>query len=149
MLKLQVLCAAVLACTGVNAAGRVEEERSSLPVTPLAKILRDARAYHGKEVHLQGASCVDKGKGGFVCVLTEKGRPVMISASALGAETITDIAEDLIGPCKGTANLGSRECRFNIQIKPTNSAREMIETTAGSQQVISIYSATIDMYRPN
>lgn len=138
---------AVVVSLLAGAPAGAEQTKSQLPATSAANVLKDSRAYLNSLVHLRGAACVDPGGAGFVCVINGS-EIIQIRGSALGPDTPIDIAEDLIGPCKGTANLTSDKCRFDIEVTPMSARKSMVELGAGTRQVLVLESHMVDMYRP-
>lgn len=124
------------------------EERSSLPPTPVTKYLKGVRNKMNELVHLKGGNCVDPGSNGFVCWFNANGQALLVKASTLGPDTSLEIAEALLEQCKGTANLSSSKCRFDIEITATNTGREMLNTGGGSRQMVVVYTNMVDMYSP-
>lgn len=111
------------------------------------QLIEAPRLYVGQKIVLDGIGCVDPGKTGFVCTAVVSGQALKIEASILGPKTAQGIAERLIGECKGTANLARPKCRVAIEIEPTSSHRDMMETEAGTMPISVVVSPRIEMFR--
>lgn len=112
----------------------------------LRTLVDDPRAAIGTDIRVKDISCVDPGGAGFVCVGKVGGQTVRVTADFLGAATPLPIANLLIGDCKGTANLGRRQCRFEIVLKPLRADRTMVELPEGNAPVLAVHSLQIDMF---
>ena len=109
--------------------------------------LKDPHAFIGKHVRVTSIGCVDPGDG-FLCATRLDGQVLVIQATALGPLTNQSIAESLIGPCKGTANLAARRCRVNALVEVRAVAQEMVDTDEGSVQRVTLQAGVIEMARP-
>ena len=114
----------------------------------LRQLAEAPKDYVGRTIVVSGIGCVDDPKDGFVCVATVGGRAVRIEASVLGAKTRQEIAERLIGACKGLSNLSRPACRVDAEIEPRNAYVDTVETPDGSKAGIVVNSGAIDMYAP-
>lgn len=132
----------MLALAGMSGAAAAEQRVSA---RQLAEAPKD---YVGRTIVVSGIGCVDDPKGGFVCIATVGGRAVRIEASVLGAKTRQEIAERLIGACKGLGSLSRPACRVDAEIEPRNVITETIETPGGRMPGVLIATAEIDLYAP-
>lgn len=106
------------------------------------------KSYVGRKIVLSGIGCVDDAKSGFLCVAIVGGQALRVEAGALGAKTKLEIAERLIGDCKGTANLTRSACRVDAEIEPANAYKDVMETSSGTMPIVVVYSPQIEMYEP-
>jgi hypothetical protein len=104
--------------------------------------------FKNRSIRLSRINCVDPGGAGFLCVAIVDGRAIRIEAFSLGAATAQSIADDLIGACKGTANLQRDKCRFDVIVKPTAISRGMIDTPSGTLSMIEVTAPSIEFIRP-
>lgn len=115
---------------------------------PERKLLADAPLLRGRTVRVDDIGCVDPGGvGGFKCLKKVGGQLMLIDAAALGRYTAQEIAEDLISDCKGTANIGSRKCRFTVEFDLQSSSAEMVNAPEGTVQRVTLFARQVDFYR--
>lgn len=110
------------------------------------RAIEDPRSYLGKTVRIGPINCVDNPSGGFICLTVARNQGFRIDASYLGEKTAQNIAEKLIGECKGTANLTSRRCEFEAEITPVGVDRDTVETDRGSRNLVVITSMKIELF---
>ncbi|KQP16615.1 hypothetical protein [Methylobacterium sp. Leaf93] len=100
----------------------------------------------GESIVIRRIRCVDPGGAGLVCVAVRGRLTLRIEASLLGPFTKVDIAEKLIGLCKGEAKLDAAACTFDILITPKTTRQD--DGTGGRGTVTVIYGNEIEMYAP-
>lgn len=111
----------------------------------IAQIVRNPKSFIGKTIEFQSAHCVDDPKAGFICLLKSPSHTIRIEAGALGMAGGDEVAERLIGPCKGRQNLESSTCQFDIEITPASALTEAAMTEFEGERVTKLYSGVINM----
>ncbi|WP_133769190.1 hypothetical protein [Enterovirga rhinocerotis] len=109
-----------------------------------AKVAAAPRPFIGRTIVFQGAQCADTVRGHFRCLIGRGSRSIRIEASSLGPTTSDEIAEKLIGPCKGEDKLASASCRFTIEITVTSAVSAQAGAKFGEPWT-HLFSNSIEM----
>lgn len=108
--------------------------------------LASPEQYRDQPVRLGPMGCIDEPKSTFRCAAQAAGQILVIEGSVLGSATSLRISELLLGPCRGSANLTSPGCQFDVAIVPTAFEKSMIDVGSGTRQRVRVISTQIDMF---
>lgn len=102
-------------------------------------LARKPNAYIGERVQISAIQCIDDPRSGFFCIKSLPGRYLSIRARFMGAFVRQSLVEHLVSACKGSGNLGSELCKFDIEIIPTEgSATTMMKAENGGEIPLTI-----------